>query len=162
MRLTHHPNDSFGRAVLSGSCENLEVLARELRSPVTPFVLVLAGDTSSVPGAEIVDVAMTLIRSGAHYVCCWGLGCARLHDCFDEAAVALTLANTENDVHVMTTWHDGDPLEEALWFALNCAIPAVDDEPPTRAVVAIAVGNEAVSTRISAYLAAGAPIRDEA
>jgi hypothetical protein len=111
----------------------------------------------------MVDFATALIRSGARYVCCWGPDCERLHDCFDEAEGALSGWDASDGSHVMTTWHDDEPLEEALWFALNAAIPTPDETAATtQAVLAVSVANHDWSIAMASYLEAGAPMPDEA
>ncbi|MGQ4827647.1 DUF7684 family protein, partial [Enterococcus faecalis] len=44
------------------------------------------------------------------------------HDTVDWAILeAHDFGNIPDDRFVMTTWHDKEPLSEALWFAGNCA-----------------------------------------
>jgi hypothetical protein len=42
----------------------------------------------------------------------------------------------------MSTWHDKEPLAEAIWFALNNAWPDPGYEEGCTAVVGISIGNE--------------------
>lgn len=42
----------------------------------------------------------------------------------------------------MTTWHDNEPLSEALWFFANAAFPDERFAPDCTDWVAVAVGNE--------------------
>jgi hypothetical protein len=97
-------------------------------------------------------------------VCCWGPGARRLEDCFDEAAVYLGLDEPPDltDDVVMTTSHEDEPLEEAVWFAAWSTYPTPRYAAETRALLAVSVGADAWDDRITAYLRAGAPRRDEA
>ena len=69
-----------------------------------------------------------LVRSGCLYFIAWGQACEEWHDNVDE----VNLADHHDEIipdekFVMTTWHENEPLLEALWFAAICAEhPAVD------------------------------------
>jgi hypothetical protein len=126
----------------------LESLARyRSRLPIS-FACLIAWDASAEPNvAAILQLADTLLRGGAAYVCTWGLHCERVHDIFDEALVGISLETGELS-GVMTTWHTKDSLDEVLFFLLNCA--HVDDsyEPAIVANVAIIIDNAQWTTRI--------------
>jgi hypothetical protein len=63
----------------------------------------------------------------------------------------------------MTTWHDDEQLDEVLWFALNAAIPTPDEAAATtRTVLAVSVANDDWAAAMAKYLAAGAPLPNEA
>jgi hypothetical protein len=145
---------------MSGSAANLEEL-HEFVSPSKNFILFLAADTRDKNGPGLVGVAETLVRAGASYVCCWGPDCERFHDCFDEAGLFVNGESTDDRV-LMTTWHADEPLEDAVWFAVNTAWPADAYESSTRAVVALSVDSREWSERIAKYLDAGAPLRADA
>jgi len=42
----------------------------------------------------------------------------------------------------MTTWHDDERLEEALWFAVNSAFPAGAYEQTCKTLVTVTIGNQ--------------------
>jgi hypothetical protein len=111
------------------------------------FVLLLAADARAVPNQALRDLCGQLLKAGARYVCAWGPDCSRVHDACDLAAMDLGL-NRPAAV-IITTWHDQEPLKEAVWFAAN-------------AVVAISVGSKEWDAEIRDYLHAGTPIADEA
>ncbi len=115
-------------------------------------------------GAALVDNASLLIERGASYVCCWGPGAERLEDAFDEAGVLRELkANSlPTDDVLMTTSHDQESLEEALWFAAWSTYPTAAYEATTRTLIAVAVGQAEWHREMLSYLSAGAPMRDEA
>ena len=161
MQLNSYPDDVHGRSVLTIEADALEVAAGELFVSGGHFVLAIAADTRGEEGARLVDAAAGFLRRGASYVCCWGPDCSRLHDCFDEAD---RLVNGESSAArvLMTTWHEDEPWEEALWFALNSTVPALAYEATTRTVVAVSIANPGWAHRAQEYLASGAPMPDVA
>lgn len=74
------------------------------------------------------DIAVWLISSGCLYFIAWGTACETWHDAVDWAVLkTFDFGEIPDDKFVMTTWHDKEPLSEALWFAGNCAShPDVD------------------------------------
>ena len=52
----------------------------------------------------------------------------------------------------MTTWHDNEPLEEALWFFLFSTWPDRFYEDSTLAALAVSVGNTEWSSLIQSAL----------
>ena len=160
MELKAHPAGPGNRAVFSVEAPSLATLAEQLRVPARYFVLLVAADTRAADGPGLVAAAEALVRSGVGYACCWGPGCERLETCFDEADIYVR--GDEADGVIMTTSHVGEPLAEALWFAVNTAWPSGEFEGAAGAVVAAAVGSPAWAAEIRAYLDAGAPTPDEA
>ena len=74
------------------------------------------------------EVASWLVASGCLYFIAWGVDCEAWHDAVDWTVLeALDFGDIPDDRFVMTTWHDKEPLSEALWFAGNCAShPEID------------------------------------
>ena len=104
---------------------------------------------------SISRIAELLIRAGCAYVVAWGEGCERVHDIFDENLVELELgldpSHPESEptpgpnpfaayLHVMTTWHADEPLDEALDFMLHATLPAEEFEATCGSSVVIAIG----------------------
>src|SRR5687767_14265875 len=81
------------------------------------FVCLLAWDAPLASDAEVNAVAERLLGEGCVYAICWGPDCERVHDIFDEVELALR----PDGPWAMTTWHSGEPLSEAIWFALFSA-----------------------------------------
>lgn len=152
--------DVHGRSIVQIEAQSLDALAEELRVASDHFVLGLAADSTRADGPELVAAAMRLIQRGASYVCCWGPGCQRLHDCFDEAELHPD-ADTLDGRLIMTTWHDAEPLEEMVWFALNSTVPTSFFIAATSTVVLASIANSEWSMRMKAYVADGAPSRSE-
>jgi hypothetical protein len=88
----------------------------EEASPSPPFTLLIAADASREDIPAILGFASAAIASGCRYVCTWGEDCELVHDLFDEESL-------ESSHFVMSTWHERDPLYEAVYFALVLAVP---------------------------------------
>lgn len=124
------------------------------------FVCLLAWDARDAGVEDISIVARALLDAGACYVCTWGADCKRVHDVIDEESVELSLTKGA-DVFAMTTWHDDEPLSEAILFVLMSAVPEEAHIDDCRATVAIAIGSEQWAAEIrSAFAQPSAFVRD--
>ena len=80
------------------------------------------------------------MAAGCHYVCAWGPGCVRVHDITDltwsrENPESANLpVGAWDETYVATTAHDGETIDEALWFAIFLAHV---DEHELRNVLAV-------------------------
>jgi hypothetical protein len=63
-----------------------------------------------------VEGARAWVDAGACYVCAWGLASARIEETFDYASYLPELGEPL-PYTLMTTSHENESLEEALWFA---------------------------------------------
>ncbi len=91
------------------------------------FALFTAFDLSGVSSEGILLVANHLIDRGLAYASCWGEDCKRWHDAID-AVRPVDLHDDDRPLEeqrdvLMTTWHDGEPLDEALFFFGRLALP---------------------------------------
>jgi hypothetical protein len=125
--------------VESGRFTLHRIFALDYASMVTPKYLhltpggvrpgVMAGPFRAVLIAEQAvsddwrnDVAAWLVDNGCLYFIAWGLDCELWHDSVDWAVLEdFDFGDIPDDRFVMTTWHDKEPLSEALWFAGNAA-----------------------------------------
>jgi len=155
------PHRLAERSVYFGASETLQEAGLSLVALPKHFVLLLAANTTPLSGPELVDAARRILEAGASYVCCWGPGCERLHDCFDEARFGFDDPDAGDDV-IMTTWHEDESLEEAIWFAINTAFPTPKYEVTTRIVAVLTIANASWSLRAEEYLREGAPSGNEA
>ena len=89
------------------------------------FVCLIAWDATSATVDDITLIARRLLDAGAVYVCAWGPDCERVHDIVDEIGLGPNPSDHIDRV-IMTTWHDDEPLAEAILFVLISALP---DEP---------------------------------
>lgn len=63
-----------------------------------------------------------IVKSGCLYMMAWGVDCSTWDDSVDYANLAqYDFGEIPEDGFVMTTWHDGERLEEAFSFAVLCA-----------------------------------------
>jgi len=83
------------------------------------------GLTSATSLAQVQDFvrkqafASQLISSGCRYAVCAGIDCSAWHDAFDLAWVQQHLNDSEEKKdaeHVMTTWHEGDSIDDVAFF----------------------------------------------
>lgn len=67
-------------------------------------------------------VSEWLIRSGCLYMMAWGVESSSWDDTVDWANHKVTgLDDIPDDLFVMTTWHECEPLAETFWYAGNVA-----------------------------------------
>ena len=90
--------------------------AAVVEEPGAGFALFLACDATELNAELIEEFASYCIGRGLFWVSTWGPDCERVHDIFDRVDIA---QDTEPGI-VMSTWHDDEPLDEALllfWHA---------------------------------------------
>ena len=105
-------------------------------------------DATSVDADQVAALAVKLLNQGVVYLCAWGPDCERVHDIFDGERGRR--AETD-DAFLVTTWHDEEDLDDALWFAVFAA-PSDDHIDTCRAVLAIVVDQPEWSERVEAAL----------
>jgi hypothetical protein len=128
-------------------------LPPRLDLPAGNFACLLAWDARCASADEVSGIVEPLLRAGACYFVCWGRDCKRVHDIIDEIA-----AHPDNDFGVpedsciMTTWHDSEPLRDALWFFLLNSSPDEHYEKSTHSALAISVGSSEWTAEIAEAL----------
>lgn len=86
-----------------------------------PYRAVLIADEAASQDWQN-EVCSRLVESGCLYFIAWGVACEAWHDTMDWTVLeAFDFGEIPDDRFVMTTWHDKEPLSEALWFAGNSA-----------------------------------------
>ena len=69
-------------------------------------------------------VSEWLVECGCLFMLAWGKDCSLWDDSVDYANLeAFNYGAIPEDKFVMTSWHDGEPLEDVLEFAAHAAIP---------------------------------------
>ncbi len=121
--------------------QHVEDWPTHLRLPTRHFGLFLACDGTVETDDALRAMAATALRQGLAYVCTWGPDCERVHDLFDSIRDAFDSDATDESV-VMTTWHDDESLEDALWYFLFAAMPATGYQGKPMSLVACIVGRE--------------------
>jgi hypothetical protein len=114
-------------------------------------VLFIAMDARPMSVDEVSNIANWALDQGAVYLCAWGPDCERVHDIIDEVLVDRNPGETDEDV-IMTTWHDDETLEEALWFAVNNAFAVGNYEQTCMTLVTVTVANQDWGSRIAKKL----------
>ena len=138
-----------GRDLYLLGVPSLESLPERLTLATEHCVCLLASDASQLSTKLVFRAAEQLLAFGAVYICSWGPGCERVHDLFDEAVVGDGSGPSESP-SIMTTWHETETLEEALWFALDAAAPADCFAKSCKSLVAISVASAEWSSIIRA------------
>ena len=153
MLRTHAFDAVTERRLFSTVIASPDELPRDLGVPGAHFVCLLTWDATGVPVNTVSSLVARLLRAGASYFVCWGADCERVHDIIDE-----TVCDPDSDFGapadscIMTTWHDRDPLREALFFFLVNTWP---DEPyvdSTRSALAVSIGSPEWAAEIAAAL----------
>jgi len=106
------------------------------RPPGRYFACLLAWDATAATDPDVVALARHLLSTGCVYVCCWGPKCEWVHDTFDLVEAEMR----PNGPFAISTWHNDEPLADALWYVLFNAFPAATYFDECRSTVAIAIG----------------------
>jgi len=112
---------------------------RELPAP--HFACFIAWDARNAATEVVSALVEHILNAGASYISAWGPDCERVHDIADEIRSSLEAPADSADSVVMTTWHDHDSLEDALWFFLFNTVPDDSYGPTTRSGLAVTIGN---------------------
>jgi hypothetical protein len=123
-----------------GVAETLELAADELQPSFPYFGLFNSLNALEIKSEQILPLAEAAVPKGLVGLCAWGPDCERVHDCFDEVAVAANLESTDDDI-VMTTWHDDETLSQTLWYFVNSAFADEDYRADCKDWLTIVIGN---------------------
>lgn len=121
---------------------------RAARFEAAEPVLVAAGKYVLVVASErpvsscTQQHARAWIEAGASYICAWGPGSGAVEEAFDYASLLPELGEPL-PFTLMTTSHEKQPLEDALWFAFYNATPP-DDRPHELNTVVVVVDSAAL------------------
>jgi hypothetical protein len=109
------------------------------------FGTFVAWDARSVPADDVASFLEPLIDAGSAYFVCWGPDCERVHDIADECAL-------QRHAVIMTTWHDDDTLDDALWYFLNNMFPDPAFEDDFHSSLAITIGSPSWASAVRTAL----------
>lgn len=143
-----------GRAIYSLAVDALGQISGALpTSRGEHFVLFLAWDARQASDDEILIAARELVRVGLAYIVAWGPDCERVHDLFDVADLEENPESNAPDTEtvIISTWHDSEPLEEALWFAIHSAYPSPPYDATWQATILACVGDGEWGATIHRY-----------
>lgn len=121
--------------------------------PSRHFACLIAWDARLASADSISTLIVPLLRAGASYFVCWGPDCERVHDIIDEVVSAEgERYGVPDDACIMTSWHDSELLEDALWFFLVNTCPDQYYEDTTLVALAISVGERGWHAEICSAL----------
>ena len=109
-------------------------LPESLSLPSPHFAALLVADTMHVTDEALSALSRQLLQSGCSYFCAWGPGCERAHDLFDQQCLFTPAV-------IMTTWHDNEPLDDAIWYFLRTTFPDDAYWDTTGSALAMVVGD---------------------
>ncbi len=152
--LREHVFDSvMERRLFSLGIESPAELPRPLDLPAGNFACLIAWDARGAAADSVSAFIDTLLRAGACYFVCWGPDCERVHDIIDEmVSYQANDFGVPQESFVMTTWHDSEPLREALWFFLVNSWPDEHYHDSTHVGLAISIGSSAWAAEIEEAL----------
>ena len=153
--------EAWKRELFLLELNDIDEVPDTLRFPSRYFACLLAWDASQASADEIRSVGQKLIEQGAAYFVLWGADCERVHDLVDEVEALREEANSDDPSVIMTSWHHDEPLSEAIWFVLHCALP---DDPyidDCKAMLAISIGSSEWAAQIRAALSDPKKFSDE-
>jgi len=155
MSITAHGLDDITeRQLFSLDLSSPAELPVRIEFPSPHFVCLLAWDARPVSVDAVSAFVDRLLRAGASYFVCWGPDCERVESVIDEmVSYPGNDFGVPEDSCIMTTSHQSEPLEEALWFFLMNTSPDDHYFDSTRAALAISVGSTGWGNQISAALA---------
>jgi hypothetical protein len=125
---------------------DLNTLPAQVQLPSRHFVALLAADAAGIGDATLKHFARRLLDLGCVYFCAWGPDCERVHDIFDSECLLV-------EPVIMTTWHSGDSLDDALWFFVFNTNPDDGYSENCQSAVAITIAQPEWANHIRRRLA---------
>jgi hypothetical protein len=114
------PSENHGLYLLE--CESFDEVPSNLE--IGPyFVSFLVADFSTINRDDLVRLTGRMIARGSRYFVAWGKDSNAAHVAFDLACCEFE-DGEEEDAVILTTDHLDESIEEAIWFAMNCAFPS--------------------------------------
>ena len=135
---------AIGAASLAESREQLHGL------PPVNFVTLLIANFDALDNGELGHWTKGLIDAGSRYFCAWGNRCDLAHEIFDEEC---SMFESDEESVIMTTDHRDDSIDDAIWFALNCAVPAPPYDRNWNAILAVSIDDAESLDRLRAVFA---------
>ncbi|MDG1826265.1 MAG: hypothetical protein P8H62_08355 [Henriciella sp.] len=86
-----------------------------------PFKAIICIEDDVTPDWR-AKVSDWIVKAGCLYAMSWGRSCSAWDDSIDTANLeAFNWHKTPDHAHVVTTWHDDEPLSEVIWFSIHAA-----------------------------------------
>lgn len=137
---------SLGRRHFALSIASLDELPQPRVLDEGAFAALVLIDASAETVEALASLVERLLEAGCVYLTTWGVGAERLHDIADEVIVSQGLERGV-ELDVMTTWLEGDPLDDALWQHLHLSEPFEVHEAGCRTGLVLAVEQPVRVTR---------------
>ena len=87
------------------------------------FVVITAFDARGLSTGELNGFTRKLVDQGCRCSCTWGPGAGAVDVAFDFAAITAEEAGAPYADEIMTSSHEDETLDEALWYAIWNASP---------------------------------------
>ena len=130
-----------GRTPCLLELDTLEDWPEVLKLPKSKhFVMFLALDAKGIPDEDITAFATKALEQGMVYLSAWGRDAERVHDVCEEASAEWD-PDSDADDAILSEWHEGEPLSQALWFSVGSAAPAMEYENTCGVTLVVSVGN---------------------
>jgi hypothetical protein len=139
--------ENLDRPLFALALAEFRLPAEGIELPTPHFLCLVAADFTAASDGEITGLAQGLLDIGASYFVCWGPGCARAHGLIDDVTLLLDPPIPDDSV-IMTTWHNDEPLDEALFSVLCSTWPDPAFEDSTGCTVAVSVGSAEIASQI--------------
>jgi hypothetical protein len=126
--------DNYEQELYFLSLPDISSLPDSISLPSRHFIAFVAADVTAIEASVLGDFCRQLFGAGCVYFSAWGPDCKRLHDIFDEECYDV-------EPVIMTTWHNKESLDSALWFFVTSAYPDEGYSGTTRNALVISIGN---------------------
>lgn len=126
-------------------------LPASLAGPGERFVALVVSDFDALSDEALNELSRQLIDQGCVYLCCWGNGCERFHDLFDQQWMNGGFDPQSTDT-IMTTWHANESLEGFLRFGLFFTEPSCGFRERCNTTIVIVINDSATAKKIRAVL----------
>jgi hypothetical protein len=99
--------------------EDIRLWPDEIERPRS-FIVVTALDTRELSSDELNTFTRKLVDQGCRCSCTWGPGAGAVDVAFDLASIEADEAGAQYADEIMTSSHEDETLDEALWYAIWC------------------------------------------
>jgi hypothetical protein len=147
--------DKFGREIIFISVSKIDEFDFKSLPQISKYFTLFIANNNEVDVGEYSRKANSLIKSGLAYICAWGNGCERIHDIFDEENVYIEIEEkltTDDENVIMTTWHQNEFIEEALYFFLFNTSPTEKYSSECKTALVLLIGISEETNKIKMYL----------
>lgn len=128
-------------------------LPMEISLSTRHFACFVAWEADDVQVEDVMRIAEILLSAGGAVFGCWGSGCRRIQEIIDEIdSDPFREKDVPDDAVIMTSWHEDESLEDALWFFLNESTPDTHFEETLGSSLAISIGAPESAAKIRAAL----------